>query len=526
MLQVTDPLRPPANGAILEAAPAGNETFDALWMVKAVLRRLRIVIACGILVAAAAAGLATLRTPLFTASTTLNVTSLRLATSGQETFFAEAQFDPSLIETQIQIIASDPILRTVMGQAGLLSGAPEEQQKALREFRERLDVHRVGQSNIVEISVTDRDPAEAARFANAVATAYLARLDSERDASNQAASSWLRQRLRGVGPQAQVVSPAVPPVYKSGIGRTQVVVLAGVLGGGIGMFLALVLGFFDRRVRDPEEAVAAAGAPCLGLVPVLRPIVATLPARPEMPGAFSYDAAPAILRAVEDNPRSSLGQGLRHAGSAALARHGTGRSRSIGITSTLAGEGKSTIAANFALVAAQSGKRVLLVDAQPYAPALTRAFAPEVGGLMDFLAEGAPLSAYVRTDAQRGVDFLPLGGGGIADARALWSSPMGRLFVEAAGYDFILFDLPPLVATADVAAAAAALDGMLLVVDAGAASTGEMQAALAMADPVRERLIGTLLNRARTGWLERAFSPATAVLARQSELAGAGRHGA
>lgn len=508
-----------------ESVRAPGETYDWRWMLRALLRRpLPIVIVPALCVLAAMAYVV-LRPANYTAVTTLNVTDLRLASSGgQDTFFAEAQFEPSFLETQIQIVASEPVARTVIDKVKLAEATGGDVERALKLFRSSLSVQRVGQSNLVAIAFTARDPQLAATVANEVATAYMAKLHADRELAVQSASSWLRDRLREVGPKAQVVSAATPPIDKSDMRGILIIAAAAVAGGVAGALISLVLAFLDRRIRTPEQALAASGAECLAIVPLLEPAARSGAGAPIAgSGRFDFAAASSILCEVATRPFSPTWQALRNVGVAIDAP--TSRLRRLAVTSALSGEGKTTIAANLALMAAAAGKRVLLVDAQPYDPALSGALTPSARiGLGTLLAESdANLAAHVLEDPRSGVHFLPFGkpGDPAAGAQRLWSPAMDRLFHQATGYDLVIFDMPPLLASGDLRAAAAHVDAFLLVAEWGKVSADELGAALALAAPVRDRLIGTVLNKAATGRKYRLLSPEAAILARQSAFAAA-----
>lgn len=502
-----------------ESVRAPGETYDWRWMLRALLQRpLPIVIVPALCILAAVAYVM-LRPANYTAVTTLNVTDLRLASSGQDTFFAEAQFEPSFLETQIQIVASEPVARAVIDKVKLADGGDVE--RALKRFRSSLSVQRVGQSNLVAIAYTARDPQLAATVANEVATAYIAKLHADRELAVQSASSWLRDRLREVGPKAQVVSAATPPIDKSDMRGILIIAAAAVAGAVAGALISLVLAFLDRRIRTPEQALAAAGAECLGIVPLLEAAARGTGASPTGSGRFDFATASSILSEVAARPFSPTWQALRNVGVAIDAP--TSRLRRLAVTSALPGEGKTTISANLALMAAAGGKRVLLVDAQPYDPALSHALAPSARiGLGTLLADAdANLAAHVLEDPRSGVHLLPFGkpGDAAASAQLLWTPAMDRLFHQATGYDLVVFDMPPLLASGDLRAAATHVDAFLLVAEWGKVSTDELGAALALAAPVRDRLIGTVLNKAAMGRKHRLLSPEATILARQSAFA-------
>ncbi|MDH4989956.1 AAA family ATPase [Aquamicrobium lusatiense] len=485
--------------------------YDWKWMLKTLLQRPLAILIPAILCAVLAIVYVALRPSHYTASALLNITNLRLSSSDQNTFYAESLYDPTFLETQVQIIASEPIARAVIAGENLTEAAGGDEQKALKAFRSSLSVQRVGQSNLAQISYVASDPAKAAAVANAVAGAYIKKLVSDRDAAVQTASGWLRDRLRGVGVQAQLVSEATPPVDKSDMRGLLIIAAAGIVGAVAGMVLTLILGFFDRRIRTPEQALAACGAECLGIVSVLE----AGPAPGGQGGVLAR--APAILSHVLRHPYTPLWQALRYAG--VVAAKSSQAQQRIAVTSTFDDEGKTTVATNLALMAASSGKRVLLVDAHPYSPALSRMLAPQAGyGIIEFLADEKPsLPEYVVSDPHHGIDILPFSAAGIYEgaAQLLWSQHMEALFGQAAGYDVIVFDLPPLIATGDIRAASAFVDSFLLVVEWNKVPADEMHAALALVAPVREKLIGTLLNKASLGRIESWFSPEASVIARQ-----------
>lgn len=488
-----------------------SELYDWKWMLKTLLQKPLAILIPALVCAALAVVYVALRPSHYTASALLNITNLRLSSSDQNTFYAESLYDPTFLETQVQIIGSEPIARAVIASENLTEAADGDEQKALKTFRGNLSVQRVGQSNLAQISFVHSDPAKAAAIANAIADAYIKKLVNDRDAAVQTASGWLRDRLRGVGVQAQLVSEATPPVDKSDLRGILIIAAAGIVGAVGGMVLALVLGFFDRRIRTPEQAVGACGAECLGIVSVLE--TESIPQT--QAGIFAN--APAMLSHVLRYPYTPLWQALRYAG--VVAEKSSKQQQRIAVTSTFAGEGKTTIAANLALMAASGGKRVLLVDTHPYSPDLSRMLATKTGhGIIEFLADDRPsLPEYVVSDTHHGIDILPFSPAGVHEgtAQLLWSRHMETLFGQAAGYDVIVFDLPPLIATGDIRAASAFVDSFLLVVEWNKVPAEEMHAALALVAPVREKLVGTLLNKASLGRIERWFSPEASIIARQ-----------
>ncbi|MCX8995866.1 AAA family ATPase [Rhizobiaceae bacterium BDR2-2] len=502
--------------------------YDWRWMVRTILGQRLVVLVFPAIAIVLAIAYVIYRPAEYTATSTLNVTNLRLTLSRDDAFFAELQFDPTFLETQIQIISSESVLTDLLGKIeieGVPSNLPERTQdnnetfdiravdvRALEEFRRPLNVQRVGMSNLVNVSYTASDPNRAAEVANAFTNAYITKLELDRLEAAEAASSWLRERLQDVGPKAQVVSVALPPIHKSSMRGIVIIAAAAVVGTAVGVIAALGVALIDNRVRSPEQILDALGVPCFGIVPTLAP---------------DRGSDGAMFREALDQPMSPLWHALRHIDIALQEAGKLTKTRLIGITSTVAGEGKTTIAANFAIMQANAGKRVLMVDAQPYNMSLSRLLAPTAGrGLSDMLRLGdGNLSFYVKTDRATGLDFLPLGGMDAPErtAQLLWSDAMTKFMPSFEGYDLVVFDLPPMVAVGDLYGAARMLHSFILVVEWGKPTSEALRTAMVMNPLLHAKLGGALLNKADQSRMRQVFSPFASLLMKQPALSATAR---
>jgi succinoglycan biosynthesis transport protein ExoP len=470
--------------------------YDWRWMLKSILGRPLVVLSIPMICVLLGVLFVALRPGQYTATTTLNVTNLRLALGRDDAFYAEAQFDPTFLETQIQIISSETVvnevLRTLDGEPAAQTPHPLDAQ-VLQDMLRPLGVARVGLSNLVNISYTASEPQKAAEMANAFARAYLDKLNRDRQDAAEAGSSWLRDRLQEVGPKAQVVTEALAPVNKSNLRGIYIIAAAGAVGLMSGMIAALGLAFLDRRIRTPEQIVSVLGAPCLGMVSTL---------------AGNRDT---LMRRTVDHPFTELWHTLHHASVALQERQGSSKARMIGVTSFRTGDGASTCAANLARMNAAAGKSVLLIDAQPYDRQLTEFFTPATRtGLIDMLGiANGTLASAIFIDPVSGVSFLPLDRGDTPEksAQLLWSPAMDSLFPALERYDMVIFDLPPLSATADLQAAARRLDGIVLVLGWGEADEDAVETAIRLNPVVHDRLLGVILNKVDVGAMRRVFSP-------------------
>ena len=169
--------------------------------------------------------------------------------------------------------------------------------------------------------------------------------------------------------------------------------------------------------------------------------------------------------------------------------------RTIGVTSSMQGEGKTTTALNLALVSSMSlGRRGLLVDCDMRRPKVHTALGlrPE-SGLAEILTGEATLdSAIVRVE---GTDLavLPVRSTPSNPSELLASDPMRALVEQVAGsYDQVIFDTPPTLAIPDAKIMSELLDGMVFVVRANATPREDVAAALDVLD--RRRVLGLVIN--------------------------------
>ncbi len=175
--------------------------------------------------------------------------------------------------------------------------------------------------------------------------------------------------------------------------------------------------------------------------------------------------------------------------------------RSMLITSSGAAEGKSTVTANLAVVTAQSGKRVILVDADMRKPTVHKTFElTNAQGLTTALLTNAgPVGAYLQPTDVPGLQILTSGPLPPNPAELLGSQRMADLVTELLGEaDVVMFDSPPLLAMADAALLARICDGTLLVAQADATRREIFISALDQLQKSGARLIGVVLNQVST----------------------------
>jgi len=171
--------------------------------------------------------------------------------------------------------------------------------------------------------------------------------------------------------------------------------------------------------------------------------------------------------------------------------------KTIVITSATPAEGKTTTAANFAAVCAQSGSRVLLVDGDLRKPTLHRIFGLDnQRGLTTTLIEGKSLADVAIPTRVPNLSVVVSGPLPPNHAELAASRRMHDLMEAATRvFDLIVIDTPPVLSVSDAVALAAQMDGVILVVRGGKTSAEAVRRAAEQIDAVKGRILGVLLNR-------------------------------
>jgi capsular exopolysaccharide synthesis family protein len=170
--------------------------------------------------------------------------------------------------------------------------------------------------------------------------------------------------------------------------------------------------------------------------------------------------------------------------------------KALMITSSGPGEGKSTTVANLAVVLAQQGKSVLLVDADLRKPTVHYTFrVSNVYGLTTVLTRQGSLASVIQKTQVPDLDVLPSGPVPPNPSELLNSKAMEATLEELKGkYDYILFDTPPVLAVTDAQILANRCDGVVLVVTSGKTQNEGALKAKELLDNANAKIIGTVLN--------------------------------
>jgi capsular exopolysaccharide synthesis family protein len=258
------------------------------------------------------------------------------------------------------------------------------------------------------------------------------------------------------GFDAQTISP--PSTRKVSPQGTTIFPLALLLGLAFGCGAAYLAEVSDKTFRNAEDIRRRLALPVVGHIPRIQLKPQTL----ELIAASGSELDPML--AAYHRPKSREAEAYRGVRTALyFSTRGSGH-RLIQVTSPSPADGKTTLAANLAVSIAQSGKRVLLIDADLRKPRQHTVFnVPDRVGLSAVIAgECDPVEAIHET-AVPGLSVMPCGRVPPNPAELL-TSPRFQEALGALGtqYDFVLIDTPPLLAVTDPSVVAARVDGVVL----------------------------------------------------------------
>jgi succinoglycan biosynthesis transport protein ExoP len=291
---------------------------------------------------------------------------------------------------------------------------------------------------ILDVTASSGSASRSAQIANSV-TSQLAEVVGELAPATKDAEPAV---------SARVIQPAVIPATQSSPNKTSDTALGGVLGLLIGLIGCVLFALGDTRLSSVEALARATSIPQLGAIARYR---------------HHGDVLPAVLR----EPDGGEAESYRRMRSGVEFATDSPPLRTIVVTSSIAGEGKSTVAVNLALSLAESGIRVLLIDADLRSP--------RVGpwlGIDDPTGLSSALSSGLVSDVTRRYDstslHLLLAGTVPSSPSKLLSSSNLSAVIESLSrdYDKIVIDTPAVLDAPDAALIARHGDLTILVVGA------------------------------------------------------------
>ncbi|MCB0073828.1 MAG: polysaccharide biosynthesis tyrosine autokinase [Caldilineaceae bacterium] len=259
--------------------------------------------------------------------------------------------------------------------------------------------------------------------------------------------------------------------------------LAVVVGSMLALGTIFLIEYLDDRVRTPDDLRRIADIPSLGAIAKIPPKVE---ARPGLDGVVALA-----------EPRSPVVEAYRRLRTNLQFYNLDAGVQSIVVTSANMGEGKTTTAANLAVVLAQSGETVILVDADLRKPTLHHRFdVPRKPGLSETLLAPAPVNLTRQVRDVPNLRVLTCGERVPNPSEVLSSKRMQQLVDDLKTQaNIIIFDSPPLLAVTDAEIVGRYTDGLLLVVDTQKTTGAAVHRALESVAQVNVPVMGAMLNR-------------------------------
>jgi polysaccharide biosynthesis transport protein len=326
----------------------------------------------------------------------------------------------------------------------------------------------------------------------------------KRDAdSNRQLYQDLQQRVKEAGVSAglrssniRVVDIARPPTGPISPNEQRSLMLGFILGLGLGIGLALVIESFDNTVRSMEELSAISTLPSLGTIPLQLSNNGNL--RKRLKTTLAGTEKPDLIDLVTHaRPRSEAAEAYRALRTSILLSSFGAPPKVILVTSALPQEGKTTISANSALVLAQRGSRVLLVDADLRRPGIDKLFGLRPrGGLSTLISGVDKLEDVVFPSTQvPNLWILPagpippqpvelLGSTVLRDQIARWRDE----------FDHVIIDTPPCLSVTDAVVLSPEADRVILVARSGRTTKPSLRRACDLLLQVNARVMGIVLN--------------------------------
>lgn len=323
-------------------------------------------------------------------------------------------------------------------------------------------------SVVMTISVTDRSATAAAEIANAIGASFSTYV------------SELETPTEGGASQVKVadITSAVVPAAPSSPNRTVNVGVGALLGLLLGFVSAVLRSMLDTRVHGPRDVAAVTGAPVLGTI--------------------GFDALagrrPLI---VQSEPRSPLAEAFRALRTNLQFVDLTSSGGSFVVTSAMPSEGKTTTTANLAIAIAETGAKVVLIDADLRRPRLAQVMGIEGGaGLTDLLIGRAELDDVVQPWGTGSLSVLPAGLVPPNPSELLGSAAMRALLdILTAEFDYVLIDAPPTLPVTDAAVLSTVTAGAIIVTAARQSRRSQLQAAIANIDRLGSRILGVVVTK-------------------------------
>ncbi len=423
-------------------------------------RRWHVLLVVPVLTVCAALGVSALMTPEYESRTTLFVSATPTA-SGASDLLQGNNFTQARVRSYVDLVTTDAVLGPVI--------AAQQLDTSVGSLSSRVSSSSPLDTVLIDVRVVDASPEQAAVLADAVAASLVDVVTELESPADGQPSSVRLSVVEGAQVTADPVSPQ--PVVNALLGLA--------LGLGLAVGLVVAWDALDTKIRTAEQASVALDAP----------VLSAMHASPEMDRRWMV---------TQDKGFSSQAEALRRLRTNLQFLDVESHRRSFVITSSVAGEGKTTVSVNLALTVAAAGMRVVLVDADLRRPRVADYLQTEGSvGLTTVLIGRADVRDVLQVWGPNGsVDFIASGEIPPNPSELLGSAEMERLIRKLESeYDVVIIDSPPSLPVTDPSILAAMCAGAIVVVSAGISRRDQLGVVRQSLDAAGATLLGVVANR-------------------------------
>jgi capsular exopolysaccharide synthesis family protein len=301
----------------------------------------------------------------------------------------------------------------------------------------------------------------------------------------------------------RVVDYAIAQKRAVGPKRTLIVGVSFLMALACGIGLAFLIEYLDDTVRSTEDVEGILHLPAVAMIPLGNNIKAkrllAIGGKTNSPVPANGNGLRELLLSDLDK-HSPVAEAYRHLRTSVLLSTAGRPPRTLLITSSVPSEGKTTTAVNTGISLAQTGSKVLVIDADMRRPRLHSIFNLKndhgLSGLLSQEATESEIASAIQYEETSGLYVLTAGPVPPNPAELLGSNQMVRLISMVADkFTYVVFDSPPIAAFTDGVLIAAMVDAVLLVVHSGRSSRKVVARARKRLQDVGARIIGVVLNK-------------------------------
>jgi len=281
--------------------------------------------------------------------------------------------------------------------------------------------------------------------------------------------------------------------------RMQTIAFAAVLSLILGIALARFLDYLDDSIRSSQDVEHFLHLPALAVIPTIgsharRRLLAAIPGSQKSNG---HTGGTELL--LHESPRSALAESFRQLRTSILLASAGGAPKTLLVTSSQPSEGKTTTVVNTAMILAQTGAKVLVLDGDMRRPRLHSIFNLDNGtglsGILSSKMTEAEMMAMVQHHEESGLYILTSGRIPPNPAELLGSDQIRNLMAVLKNtFTHIVIDSPPIASFTDGVLLSSLADGVLLVVHGGAASRHIVRRSKQLLTEVGAKIFGVVLN--------------------------------